>query len=127
MARAFSARSRLYAAGTYGPFPVDGFTGDTTSALRWTMSVEGWPTDRTVKLMTVTMKWDNGDYSVTDIYGGPRNPRTNVALTEVSGTLYVPQEAGADGSPINTRVLGGDVSVRVFVPIKTAITLTALD
>lgn len=125
MARMFSAKSRIYAPGSYGPYAVDGFTEADTTALQWTMSVEGWPLDRTLKLATVTMKWDNGAYQVSDIYGGPRD-MSGKPLTQIVGTLYLPMEADANGNPISAAAAAGDVRVDVYVSLKTAITFTAL-
>lgn len=125
MAKVFSAASKLYGIGSYGPFSVNGFTEADTKALRWTMSVEGWPTDRSLKLMTVLMKWDNGAYQLTDIYGGQTDMR-GTPLTQVSGQLSLPMEADANGNPVSAAAAAGTISIQVYVPVQTAVTFAAV-
>ncbi len=103
---------------TYGPFPVDSFTNANTSALRWAATVVGWPTDRTLLLFKVTLRWSNGDNATWPVYGGPVDRQGN-AYTSVGGSIGVPV---GNGNAVST----GDISVVAHAPFRTSFSLEAI-
>jgi hypothetical protein len=54
MARTLTRASQVYQPGLYGPFSVDGFTNADTERLVATLTVEGWPDDPVVMVVTLT-------------------------------------------------------------------------
>ena len=125
MARTFSIASQVYPAGTHGPFSIDSFTAATTSGLRWTLTVEGWPTNPAQALARITVKWGNGAGLISTINGSPRNS-DGTAATIITGDIGHLLVADGNGDPIRASSTGATILVEVFVPIRTAATLTAL-
>jgi hypothetical protein len=115
MARTFSRPSQVYAAGTYGPFPVDGLTSADTDELVATFTVEGWPEDAN-PLLLVQVRWDNGSGADFALPGRQVNrDGTPRAVAEVR--VGVPQ--GADE---RAAVAGGTIALTATAPLRTAVT-----
>jgi hypothetical protein len=126
MARTISVASRLYAPGSYGPFSVDSLTNANTVALEFTMSVGvDWPTDRTVQVAKVTMLWDSGGGGIWTFNGGLTN-QDGTPRTLITERAMMPTEGDGAGGVRKRAVAGGSLSVQVFQPITSAITVAGV-
>jgi len=124
MPRTFSAPSADYAPNpdgspnVIGPYSVNQFTNANTTALEWTATVEGWPTDPSIALFRVRCQWDNGDFAEWTINGG-RTDQSGNPLSVVKARVYVPQ-----GS--KNQVSSGSMTLTVLAPFRSAFTLAAV-
>lgn len=119
MARTFNRNARNYPAGLFGPFSIDSFTKNDTDVIEVRLSVESWPTAS--PLLIIKIQWDTGeslefvqDWPVEDKFGNP--------LTECVYRADVPHVASG-----KRNVVGGTISGELFQPIRTAISVAALD
>lgn len=117
MPRSRTIQSRNYAAGDYGPFPVDGFTRADTDWLVVEFTVEDWPEHPA--LITGELRWDTGDGADFSIKS-PVRDRFGNALPVARVKVEVPQTA--DGK---AAVTSGTLALRAALPLRTAITVTA--
>jgi hypothetical protein len=118
MARSFSLASRQYSAGTYGPFKVDGFVATDTDWLEITFTVESWP-DGVPALITGSLRWDTGDGQDFIVNSLPKN-RDGSVKPVVAVRIPVPQTATGKAA-----VTGGNVTLKLAQPIRTALALVA--
>lgn len=122
MARNRQIASRLYAAGVYGPFAVDGFTRHDTSVLAVTLSVESWPD--VLVLAVVTVIWGDGSGARFTVPGAPRNKDGSMRDT-VLLRIAVPVERDASGETGKADVTTGSVTVDLRAPAITALRVAA--
>jgi len=110
----------------YGPVSVDGLTKANTTALKWTATVEGWPTDNTVHLFTLRCEWNDGTAAEWPVNGGRHN-RDGTPATEISEMVYVPIITDpATGKPGKTDVASGTMTLWAYSPFQTTFTLEAV-
>lgn len=124
MPRTFSRPSQLYAAGTYGPFAIDGFTKNNAEYVEGIFTVENWPAlfDPAV---TVQGEWSNGQPFGASFPGAPV-ARNGTPATQVSFRAAVPRQAGTDGAPTKRDVVSGTITVTLHAALRTAITFRAV-
>lgn len=126
MARTISRPSQKYAAGTYGPFSVDKLISSETTALEFTMSVEAdWPADSATQVCKVTLLWDSGGGGSWTFNGGLRD-RFGNPITLIRERVSVPAENDGSGGSRKKSVAGGSITIEVFAPITTALTLAGV-
>ncbi len=112
--------------GVYGPYSVDGFTKGDASALEWTATIEGWPTDPTVKLATVTVRWNTGASASFTFHGGPYLREDGSPAVTMRNSFGVPVESDGNGRAVKSTVASGAITIEVFTAIRTAITFAAI-
>ena len=127
MARTFSRASQVYPAGNFGPFSIDSFTKNDANALHLTLTVEAWPD--VPLLATITLSMDNGAQMQVNIPGRPKN-RDGTDATSMTIKLGIPADGIViDGVPqpaVKRDTNSGQISVEVFQPFRTALTLQAV-
>jgi hypothetical protein len=119
MARTFTAASRNYAAGTYGPFAIDGFVSADTDFLDIEFTVENWPTAS--PLITGELRWNTGDGMDFAIASPPRDRLGNL-LTKTWVRVSVPE--GPDGKAI---VSSATAMLTAHAAMRTSVTLRAIN
>lgn len=124
MARSLSRASQVYQPGTY-TLSVDSLTNADTSALEWSATVEGWPTELGIKLCTVTLLWNSGGGARWDVYSGRRN-RDGTPATVIVERVMVPRVAGPSGAVQKANVADGSMTFEVLVALQTALTIRAV-
>lgn len=123
MARVISLAETLYGVGFHGPLSVDQLSNANTEALEWTMTVgPDWPADRAQKVVAVTLAWDTGG-GATWVFNGGLRKQDGTPLTQIRERVMVPTEADGLGGSRKRNVGGGSMSMEVFSPITTAITV----
>lgn len=124
MARTFSRASQNYAAGTYGPFSVDGLTKADTGRLKFTATVEGWP-DVPLAL-ELRMRWSTGD-GADFTWAGNLFNRDGTPATSVTANVDVPMIAGPTG-PTRMEVASGTATLIVHAAagLRSAVALEAV-
>ena len=126
MARSISRPSQTYRPGTYGPFPLSGLTSADTSALQWSATVGAdWPSDPSVRLFSVTLAWSTGHAATWEIYGGAVD-RDGIPLFAHTETVSVPHADDGAGGVRRGNIVGGALTVQVYVPLTSAISAQAL-
>ncbi len=117
MPRTLQRASQTYLAGTYGPFSVDGFNRGNVDRLRVGFTVENWPD--VPEAIRVRVVWNNGQGAEFSFPGRPVG--RSGALPAVWAEIDVPNDAAG-----KKEVLQGEVTVRLFAALRTAITIQAL-
>lgn len=125
MPRSISRPSQLYPIGTY-IVPIDNFNATNTSWMEWTATVGAdWPIDPAILLFKVVLAWNSGGGQTWMIYGG-RTGKDGALLTILRNSTAVPQEAGTGGLPQKRTVVSGTMTIDVFRPITSVVTLQAI-
>lgn len=126
MPRTRSLPEKRYAPGVYGPFTVDNLTNANTAAIEFTMTVGAdWPADQSAPAVRVTMLWDTGGGGAWTYNGGPRN-QDGTPRTLIRETVPVIPEADNEGILRKRAIAGGNLTVEVFQPLTTALTLAGV-
>ena len=89
MPRSRSIPSRDYDAGVYGPFDLDGFTKGNTEELVLSLSIENWPDID--PLVTVRVRWDNGDGADAAFSGGVHYDKAGQVVTHATLVVSIPR------------------------------------
>ena len=120
MPRDLSVPEQLYQPGEYGPYAVDQFTNANTDFLELVLSVVNWPTAS--PLMELFMRWESdASFRFVVPWVNGQLDKLGNPITEARFRIAVPQLA--NGKAAVTR---GSVHARLFQPIRTAITLQAV-
>jgi hypothetical protein len=124
MARTFTRNARDYLPDTYGPFDVDSFTNANTKALVLTLTADpAWPAKPAVDppqfIMTIRMRWENGNGADFNLEFDPRN-RDGSVSNPTSFTIGIPH--GTKIGPI----ANGNIEFTLNVPLRVAINLAAV-
>lgn len=117
MAKTFNLAARNYAAGTYGPFSVDGFTQSDTDWLELSLTVENWPAGSPV--VTGQMRWDSGD-GADFAFHHPTTNRDGTPRTKHTVRVSVPQTSHGKAD-----VVSGTVTLTLVQPLRTAVSVIA--
>lgn len=126
MPRVISIAETRYEIGAHGPLSVDQISNANTEALEWTMTVgPDWPADRTQKVVAVTLAWDTGG-GATWVFNGGLRKQDGTPLTQIRERVLVSTENDGSGGVRKRAVSGGTMSMQVFTPITTAITVAGV-
>ncbi len=101
-------------------FRVDGFNSANADALEFVLNFTDWPTDTSLPVLRVEIRWDTGGGGGATWNGGPF-VRFGVPVTSISARFPVQHDAGG-----KRAVSGGDLAMIVYRQFSGSATFRAV-